>query len=204
MLDLPRPTGIRPSLAGILDLARRSRGRGSSPRSGLALWIGTTLEQARADADEARRHWSDTVDVRVATGPLPAGTVVGAGAAERRGSAAAVPADPSTEDPTGAVLRDDVGAGEILRTGRLASGSASALERLPAGRGGLRLSTKLLISTWATRSTSTALLTGERVAIRAPVVSLDESIPTVALTAEELPRVVAALTAGDVVAVVVG
>jgi hypothetical protein len=207
MPELIRPdTRWRPDPAAVRLAMRRSRW----PRIILVLIVafvvGGYLDRAAGEATEAADAWAPLTDVWVAAGDLEAGIALEPADLVRRSlPAVALPRDPVRESPVGRRLHDGLVAGEVVRDGRLADGATGPLAaRLPEGAGGVRLLNPAPHLAAGDVVDLYALLSGERVARGAEVISMDDGLPTVAIAAGELPAVVRAFTTGDVIPVLVG
>ena len=160
------------------------------------------------DAARARASWGATRTVLVATGDIAAGEPVSAGHVARRElPLVAVPPGAVAALPPGAVAVDGLHRGEVLLRGRLVRGGASpAAARLPAGtRGvavpaadGLPVAVGDLVDVLATFDGADGGEPTFAVARAALVVHVGDRTATVAVGAEEAPRVAYALAAGVV------
>lgn len=156
--------------------------------------------------------------VVVAARAMPAGHVVRAGDVRRRSQPAGlVPAGALQEPPVGRTLSAAVVAGEVVVGERVApSGRSGVAALLPSGtRGvavpvdqkGLRLRVGDVVDVLATFDTDAAAPSGDPtfpVAEEAMVVDVDDGAVTVAVGADDAPRVAFALAQGVVTLALVG
>lgn len=200
--ELPR---LRALLASARMLVRRHRLWRWATALTLGLVATIWLTGVAAEADRRRAAWSTTESVWVLTRDLPAGRAIsGSDLTSRTLPVAAVPpaALPAAAgSPVGRPLRVDGHVGEIILGSRLAPDGASAISaRLPAGTLGLSIPTD---DDRPFEIGDTAdvfdLVTGRRLAERAPVVATAERAVTVAVEVGRTGSVIAALADGGVV-----
>lgn len=206
---LPRTLGI-PRIPLALALRRRPRLR-RALAVGVAVLTGLVVQRTVADAETARQAWGRGAPVAIAVRDLQPGHVVGAGDIRMVSlPAAAAPAEALDRVPRGRVVRSLVLRGEVLHRRRLApAGRGGPAALLPPGTRAVAIPIDAGSTPPLRRGDTVDLMAvaagtdgGPRagvLAFAATVVDVGERSVTVALDAETVPRVVAALGAGAVV-----
>lgn len=207
MFDLERPP--RETLRATINSARVTIRRSRWPRLaltaavglGLGLWLAGIYDSATT----ARAQWQNEIEGWVVTSDLEAGTTLEPGdLAATRLLAAGSPTDATRADPTGLTLRDSMASGEIVRDGRLTSASGRLAAQLGEATGALTIATDKTPLTPGDLVDLHALINGNLLATDARVIEVDEGFVTVAIADEQIRAVIASLTVGGVVPVLVG
>jgi hypothetical protein len=173
-----------------------------------AFLIGVSLLVLRIDhrrVENAEAMWYPATTAWIAATDLDAGHLLGADdVVSRRLPPIALPVDAVADAPVGKRLADAIGAGEIIRGGRLRGGDGALSGSLVgSGRGALALTTAAPHLEVGDRVDLYGLFTGALVAAGAEVISLVDDAPVVAVSTSEVSAVVRALATGEVVPVVV-
>ncbi len=202
----PRPDPT-PNLRFVLARVRIHARRWHLARWAIALsaaaLLAASVQSARSDAADAQREWSDTRFVWVALGRLESGHEIDSSDVERRElPVGAIPVDP-TDDPIGIRLIDSVVAGEVIRSGRLATrGAGEIAARLPPGTRGVTVPVDAgSVLSIGDSADLIALRNGRALAPDVRVVSTDDGWATFAVDNTRISAVVNELTLGGVIAV---
>ena len=205
----PKPFPGVPRVPVALALRRRPRVRRALV-VGLALVTALLVQRTVASAEAAREAWGRGTSVAVAVRDLDPGHVVGPADVQMvELPAAAVPPDALDRLPRGRVVRAAVLRGEVLHRRRLAAAGLDGVAALlptgsravavpvdPASVPPLRRGDRVDVLAVVAGADS-----GPRAGVLAPavlVVDVADGAVTVALDADDVPPVVAALGAGAV------
>jgi Flp pilus assembly protein CpaB len=203
----PRPGAVpRWSAVGLARRIRHDRRTRPLVAFGLIAVSIFALATEHARVDAARRAWGPGAAAWVTVTDLDAGHRLDADdVVSRMLPPGALPDDAVTASPVGLRLADPMGTGEVVRQGRLRSGTASPTgSAVPAHRGAITLpvaSPHLAPGDWVDLH---SLLDGHVVASDGEVVAVTDGFPLIAVDRADLPGAIRALAAGDLVPAVVG
>ena len=178
-------------------------------RTGALVTIGVVLLLrmfASIDAADAERsRWGPPAQAWITTTDVAAGTEL-TSATLRAATVppGLLPADAVVEDPTGQRVRTDLGAGEIIVTGRITDDVSAHAARIPPGAVAVALDRTSDLFAVGDRVDLHDQIDGALLARDAPVVALTDGDLAVAVDAGSIDDVVRSLGRGGVVPVLRG